>query len=246
MRIPTRFPVSVAALLVLGALAGCSREETNPIPVPGTGGAGGGAPRPSPSGTGGAGGSATAGTGGGSGAGGGGAAGSGGGGAAGSGGGGARTPDAGTRDTAVVADAPPRAPDGGGTPDGPGGVGSDAGVAVLNDAGLAICFSNPLVVATCRQLEAACENCPPGGAPPRNQTAQRCFDLVEKAVAGMATDGDCVKFFADNKCFVDQGGNACGSLNCTAAGCNTNMCNTVSGNGDSTACQRLLNTCPCR
>ena len=38
------------------------------------------------------------------------------------------------------------------------------------------------------QLENACENCPPGGAPPKNKTAQDCFDLVGKAYMGMATD----------------------------------------------------------
>jgi hypothetical protein len=120
------------------------------------------------------------------------------------------------------------------------------GANLTGDGGLAICNPDPLVIASCRQLEPACENCPPGGAPPRNQAAADCFALVDRARAGLATDADCVKFAADKMCKVDQGGNACGSLNCGAPGCNARACDTAYNNGDSTACRRLLATCPCK
>jgi hypothetical protein len=129
-------------------------------------------------------------------------------------------------------------------------ISSDDAVSSTDGGGpLAACFADPKVIKVCRQLEPACENCPPGGAPPRNATAAACFALVDKAIAGMASDADCAQFAVDHKCTVDNPtttGNACGSLNCQATGCNATMCETVYGDGDSAACQRLLATCPCK
>jgi hypothetical protein len=242
-----------AALLVAGVLCACSPAQVLD-PVTGTGGSGGAS---QPSSTGGRG---TPGPAAGSGGSGGEGAGTGGGLA---GTGGARPPDAGgPRDTAAPRppdsrppppDAPrPPPPDAAPEPDAPDPAdappiaGSDAGTVVPSDGGIALCFSNPRVVAICRQLEPACENCPPGGAPPGNPTAQECFDLVARAKAGMATDAECVKFFQDRKCTVDNGGNVCGSLNCAARGCNAAMCSAAFENGDTVACMRFAATCPCR
>jgi hypothetical protein len=113
--------------------------------------------------------------------------------------------------------------------------------------GLAICHADPMVLSICKQVENACENCPPGGAPPKNKLAQVCFDLIAKAKAGMASDADCAKFAVDNKCTVDKGGNVCGTLNCTVAGCPKGQCDKVQQYGDAAACRPLLAKCgPCK
>jgi hypothetical protein len=104
-----------------------------------------------------------------------------------------------------------------------------------------------MALSICKQVENACENCPPGGAPPKNKLAQVCFDLIAKAKAGMATDADCAKFAVDNKCTVDKGGNVCGTLNCTVAGCPKGPCDKAQQYGDAAACRPLLAKCgPCK
>jgi hypothetical protein len=242
-----RFGVVAAVLFVGGVLHGCTTKSgppppPDPVSTAGSGGsgAGGSVPIPGsfPGSTGGSGGSggtatnppATGGTGG----------------VAGKNDAG-RVGDDGPpppADATVLADANVSGGDDAATPD----VAPPAG-----DAGpggpLAACFPDPKVIKVCRQLEPACENCPPGGAPPRNKTAVDCFALVEKANAGMASDADCAQFAVDHKCTVDNAattGNVCGSLNCGATGCNKAMCDRVYGNGDSAACMRLLATCPCK
>jgi hypothetical protein len=116
---------------------------------------------------------------------------------------------------------------------------------------VAVCWPDPRVIKICHQLENACENCPPGGAPPKNKTAQVCFDLIKKAYAGMATDEDCAKFAVDNKCTVDNvatTGNVCGSLNCYAPGCRDKArCLNRQQWGDSSMCAPFMATCgPCK
>jgi hypothetical protein len=121
------------------------------------------------------------------------------------------------------------------------------GAGSLGPDGLAICHSDATVIAICKQLENACENCPPGGAPPKNKLAAVCFDLVKKARAGMAKDADCAKFAVDNKCTVDKGGNVCGSLNCTVAGCDKAACDKWQQWGDAAMCRPLMAKCgPCK
>ena len=117
--------------------------------------------------------------------------------------------------------------------------------------GIAICWPDPKVIKICRQLENACENCPPGGAAPKNALAKKCDDLVTKAKAGKATDAQCAKFAVDNKCPVDNKtttGNVCGSLNCYVAGCTDKArCLDRQQMGDSAMCQPLMATCgPCK
>jgi len=135
---------------------------------------------------------------------------------------------------------------------GGGGAGGMAG-------GVAECSTDPKAIHICHQLENACENCGPmkGTAPPKNMQAAKCFDLVEKAYAGMATDADCVKFAADNDCTVDNAattGNPCGSLTCDPATCggthgtsnNSNTCAKAKQWGDSTICAYWYAKCPCK
>lgn len=143
------------------------------------------------------------------------------------------------------------------------GAGPDSGPAdaVASDAkidgppvganGIAICWPDPKVIKICHQLENACENCPPGGAPPGNKLAATCFDLIKKAYAGMATDADCEKFAIDNKCPVDNPngtGNVCGSLNCYAPGCSDKeRCLNRQQWGASNMCAPFMATCgPCK
>ena len=149
----------------------------------------------------------------------------------------APAPDVATSDAPVSTDSSAPAPDAVTAP-GAGAIGKD---------GLAICHADATVIAICKQLENACENCPPGGAPPKNKLAQVCFDLVMKAKAGMAKDADCAKFAVDNKCTVDKGGNVCGSLNCTVAGCDKAACDKWQQWGDAAMCRPLMAKCgPCK
>jgi hypothetical protein len=136
--------------------------------------------------------------------------------------------------------------DTGGAGGGTGGAGGMSG-AVLS------CWADPKVIHICHQLENACENCPPGGAPPKNTTATKCFDLVEKAYKGMATDADCAKFAVDNKCTVDNvatTGNVCGSLDCNPTTCGGKSggktCEEAKQWGDSTICNAFYTKCPCK
>ena len=145
---------------------------------------------------------------------------------------------------APVADAPVSSPDTESAPDGGGAL-----------TKMAACWPDPKVIKICHQLENACENCPPGGAPPKNKTAQLCFDLIESNKAGKATDDDCAKFALANKCTVDNAattGNICGSLNCgvgqgppVKAGCDKVGCTKWQQWGDATKCQPYLAKCPC-
>jgi hypothetical protein len=145
-----------------------------------------------------------------------------------------------------------------------GGAGGSTGGAGGSGAGgtaggVAECSTDPKAIHICHQLENACENCGPmkGTAPPKNMQAAKCFDLVEKAYAGMATDADCVKFAADNDCTVDNAsttGNTCGSLTCDPATCggthgtsaNSNTCAKAKQWGDSTICAYWYAKCPCK
>jgi hypothetical protein len=115
---------------------------------------------------------------------------------------------------------------------------------------VAVCWPDSKVIKICHQLENACENCPPGGAPPKNTTATTCFALVKKAYAGMATDEDCAKFAVEHKCTVDNvatTGNVCGSLNCYAPGCkDKERCLNRQQWGDSSMCTQFMATCPCK
>ncbi len=142
--------------------------------------------------------------------------------------------------------------------DGGGGDGATSGGGVL------ACWPDPKVIKICHQLENACENCGPrkGVACRNGAPAQicNCFDLIEKAYAGMATDADCEKYAAANNCTVDNvatTGNICGSLNCElpACKCATGDCAAESNRGktcaadqswgDSSACQKWAAKCPC-
>jgi hypothetical protein len=144
------------------------------------------------------------------------------------------------------------------TPDGPL---SEVSPAPLDAAGGPIlsCWPDPHVIMVCHQLENACENCGPnkGKPSPANPKAQPCFDLVEAAKAGKATDADCAKHAKDNDCTVDNvatTGNLCGSLTCDPATCsgmhgtdkNSNTCEKAKGWGDSTACAFWYAKCPCK
>lgn len=120
-------------------------------------------------------------------------------------------------------------------------------------AGLAACYVDPKVIKICAQLAPACENCPPGGAPPKNKAAQACFDLIDKATAGKATDADCAKFAVDNNCKVDNGGNVCGSLDCNPTTCGGthapaahNTCAAAKDWGDTSICAYWYTKCPCK
>jgi hypothetical protein len=93
-----------------------------------------------------------------------------------------------------------------------------------------------------------------------------CFDLVEKAFKGMATDADCEKFAVANNCTVDDvatTGNTCGSLNCelpeckcTTPGCEEEKYMNVSNLGKtcaadqhygiSSACNKWAAKCSCK
>jgi hypothetical protein len=233
--------VVLNVLVLASGLLGCREDDSGPAPAPArsTGGAGGaatGGRGGRGAGAGGSGGTGTtAGTGGSS------AAGSGaaGAGAAGSGGGPAGT--SGSADAAADASGSDLAGDG-------NPAASDGAIGMPGpDGGIAICWPDPAVIMICRQLENACENCPPGGAPPGNKLAQVCFDLIKKAKAGMATDAECAKFAVDNKCTVDKGGNVCGSLNCYAPTCTDRArCLNRQQWGDSGMCRPFVASCgPC-
>jgi hypothetical protein len=111
----------------------------------------------------------------------------------------------------------------------------DAGYAVPGDGTTAACFTDPTVIAICKQLEPACQNCPD------RSIWDECFD-----VAAAGDDRACARYAVANKCTVDVGGNACGSLNCRAAGCNRSACLAAQGEGDTTMCEPLMKTCPCK
>jgi hypothetical protein len=111
--------------------------------------------------------------------------------------------------------------------------GRDAGPLPGNGT-TAACHPDPNVIAICKQLEPACQNC-------ANGTVTRCYD-----VAAAGDDRACVRYAVDNDCKVDVGGNWCGSLNCMAQGCDRSMCRTVQGEGASADCQKLLDQCPCK
>jgi hypothetical protein len=139
-----------------------------------------------------------------------------------------------------------------------GGPGGSAGAGGMGGSGGATgavlgCWPDPKVIKICHQLENACENCPPGGAPPKNTTATKCFALVEMAYKGMATDADCAKFAVDNKCTVDNAsttGNVCGSLDCNPTTCGGKSggktCEEAKGWGDASICMAFYAKCPCK
>src|SRR5689334_232137 len=76
---------------------------------------------------------------------------------------------------------------GGGTGGAMGGTGG-AGGAILG------CWPDPKVIKICHQLENACENCGPTKAVAcqngKYPKVCACFELINKAYAGMATDAD--------------------------------------------------------
>jgi hypothetical protein len=111
----------------------------------------------------------------------------------------------------------------------------EAGHAVPGDGTTAACFTDPTVIAICKQLEPACLNCPD------MSIWNECFD-----VAAAGDDRACARYAVTNKCTVDVGGNTCGSLNCRAAGCNRTACLAAQGEGDTTMCEPLMKTCPCK
>lgn len=135
----------------------------------------------------------------------------------------------------------------GGTGGGPGGTGGTGampgtgGQSGTPDAarppvnGTAACHPDPNVIAICKQLEPACQNCPD------RSIWDECF-----RVSAAGNDAACARYAATNNCTVDQGGNWCGSLDCTAQGCPRTNCRDVQGNGASPACQALMNQCPCQ
>ena len=137
------------------------------------------------------------------------------------------------------------------------GTGGSSGTGGMGGAVLA-CWADPKVVKICHQLENACENCGPKKAVACNNGANpkvcACFDLVNKAYAGMATDADCEKYFNENQCVVDNAsttGNTCGSLDCTNAACMGNKfggktCEEAKGWGDSSICNSFYAKCPCK
>jgi len=144
---------------------------------------------------------------------------------------------------------------------GTGGATGTGGSAGTGDGGMAgavlACWPDPKVVKICHQLENACENCGPKKAVACNNGANpkvcACFDLVNKAYAGMATDADCEKYFNENQCVVDNAattGNTCGSLDCTNAACNGKFggktCEEAKGWGDSSICNSFYAKCPCK
>ncbi|HXU81916.1 MAG TPA: hypothetical protein VN914_11005 [Polyangia bacterium] len=148
----------------------------------------------------------------------------------------------------------------GGATGGAGGGGGAGGT-----GGLAACWPDPKVIKICHQLENACENCGPTKAVAcqngKYPKVCACFDLIEKAKAGMATDADCEKYAMDNQCTVDNvatTGNVCGTLNCelpackcTTPGCadeanKGKTCAATQGWGDSSLCQKFATMCPCK
>jgi hypothetical protein len=136
-----------------------------------------------------------------------------------------------------------------------GGAGPSTGGTSGSDAGkpaVASCSTQVSGLTTCRQLEVACENCPPGGAPEKNPTADECFKLTDRAFAGQATDADCAKFAMEKKCTVDPGGNICVTLNCDGRpGCDGNpddrkTCAGAAHYGEKADCQKYLPKCSCK
>jgi hypothetical protein len=119
---------------------------------------------------------------------------------------------------------------------GSGGTGGmSGGGPIIGPGGTALCDPDPKVIAICKQLEPACENCPD------KSIWNECF-----AMAATGNDKACARYAIQNNCKVDTGGNTCGSLNCQAKGCNKTACTTAQGNGDTTKCAPLLATCPCQ
>jgi hypothetical protein len=132
----------------------------------------------------------------------------------------------------------------GGTGGGSGGTGgtpATGGQSGTPDAarpissGPAACHPDPNVIKICKQLEPACQNCPD------RAVWDECF-----RVSAAGNDTACARYAADNDCTVDQGGNWCGSLDCTAQGCPRASCRDAQGNGASGACQAMLDECPCQ
>lgn len=259
--IVTRFTL-IAALVAAGGVYGCGSDSPNN--GGGTGGKGGSTGTGGNKGKGGTGGSASTGTGG--------SAGTGTGGATATGGtDGAK--DA-ASDTGPASDADQPTDDSGTTDD--SAVSSDVSTTDTastdatsgGDAAtgtILACWSDPKVIKICHQLENACENCGPkkGVACQNGKYPQvcACFDLVDKAFKGMATDADCEKFAVDNSCTVDDlatTGNTCGSLNCElpACKCTTPGCEDESNRGKTcaadqhygigSACDKWAAKCPCK
>jgi hypothetical protein len=255
-KIFTRFTL-IAALVAVGSVYGCGSDTAN---TGSTGDEGGSTGTGGKKATGGSGGSVSTGTGG--------AKASGGAGGSGK----DASPASDTDEPATDADEP--SDDSGtavdssvggdvSTPDtsGTGGTpGSDAAA-----GGLLACWPDPKVIKICHQLENACENCGPtkGKACGNGKYPQicACFDLIEKAFKGMATDEDCVKFAAANDCKVDNAtttGNICGSLNCELPDCKCNTpgcgdeanrgktCSADQHYGDAAACQKWVSKCSCK
>jgi hypothetical protein len=134
----------------------------------------------------------------------------------------------------------------GGTGGGTGGAGGmsatggqsgtpDAARPPVSGGGTAACHPDPNVIEICKQLEPACQNCPD------RSVWDECF-----RVSAAGNDAACARYARDNNCTVDQGGNWCGSLNCTATGCPRTDCRQVQGNGASAPCQALIDECPCQ
>jgi hypothetical protein len=253
----TRFTL-IAALVAVGSVYGCGSDS--PDNGGSTGDEGGSTGTGGSKGKGGSGGSATTGTGGAK--------------ATGGAGGSAKdaaaasdtdepasdadqpTDDSGTTDDSAVS-SDVSTPDTAGTDGTPG---SDAATGAI-----LACWPDPKVIKICHQLENACENCGPkkGVACQNGKYPQvcACFDLVEKAFKGMATDADCEKFAVANACVVDDvatTGNTCGSLNCELPDCkcNTPGCEEESNRGKtcaadqhygiSSACNKWATKCSCK
>jgi hypothetical protein len=266
----SRLGVLVAALFLAGSVIACSsatpRQNTSTGGSGGdgdtggsTGSTGGKSGTGGKTGTGGS--SATGGDGGGAG----GATGGSGGGD--TGGAGGSTGGAGGSDTGGAGGGDTGGAGGGGNTGGSGGGtgGGGGGGAGGSTGALLSCWADPKVIHICHQLENACENCGPKKAVACKNGMPKevcgCFDLVDKAFMGMATDADCEKYAAANNCTVDNAtttGNICGSLNCDlpACKCTTPGCDgeafkgkTCAADqhwGDATGCQKWAAKCPCK
>lgn len=238
----SRFPLVAAALLFSGLVACSSAAPTN---RGGTGGDGeeetGGASGSTGGKTGGTGGKATGGASGSTG----GASGSTGGASGSTGGTGGSTGGAGGSTGGA-----------GGSTGGAGGGGGTGGAGGGGGAVLA-CWPNPKVIKICHQLENACENCGPTKAVAcqngKYPKVCACFELINKAYKGMATDADCEKYAMENDCTVDNvatTGNLCGSLDCSNPACSARIgsrsCLDAQGWGDSSQCKAYYDKCPCK
>ena len=139
--------------------------------------------------------------------------------------------------------------------------GADGGMST-GDAGGAggavlACWPDPKVIKICHQLENACENCGPTKAVAcqngKYPKVCACFELINKAYKGMATDADCEKYAMENQCTIDNvatTGNLCGSLDCSNPACATKIgtrsCLDAQGWGDSSGCKPYYDKCPCK